>query len=68
MATAEDQGDQRPYSIQQSWTIFCSTPIAGQQEKYGNLTQSYRFLDYHYWGAKESGKYPKSIAAVAPAA
>lgn len=21
------------------------------------LTQSYRFLDYHYWGGKDSGKY-----------
>ncbi|KAK4034904.1 small nuclear ribonucleoprotein B and B [Parachaetomium inaequale] len=38
----------------------CHFVNAGSQ-----LSQSYRFLDYHYWGGKESGKYAKSIAASA---
>lgn len=31
------------------------------------LSQGYRYLDYHYWGGKESGKYAKWIAASAAA-
>ncbi|KAL1842136.1 hypothetical protein VTJ49DRAFT_6015 [Mycothermus thermophilus] len=27
------------------------------------LTQGYRYLDYYYWGGKESGKYAEAAAA-----